>query len=328
MEIVTDRADIDRYQAVLEKNFKRGTSTFTRTVKGANLTWRCKIQWDSRNGVWAHFLRRKSKFWNPFGLDDPRKARHSKDVRNVVQINPSRLGHFNTGGALVVDREAGVVFLAHSGRIGGESVGSTDAFIRTFDTVILTARKKQKAYTIISDIEDPQLNERIAAFVTATAAFKSKRGVKGGSGSTRTLTGDEYAGKIRYRRRGYVASVRLHGRVQQYLRRALATMGIAGLQRDVNRDLYVKRDGLDVLFEIKTGATPYDVYTAVGQLMIHGSGNATSRILVAPRLPASMSEKIRSLGIGTIAYREVGKSIEFEGLDIVRKGRGLRRRAG
>lgn len=319
MEIITERAEVDRCQAVLEKSFKRGTSTFTRVVQGANLSERCRIHWDPRNGVWAHFRLTNTRFWNPFGLDDPESPGHTKYVSNVVQINPSRLGNFNTGGAFVSDSEAAVVYLAHCGKIGGESVGQTENFISTFDTVRLKAGRTAKPYTIIADIEDPQLNRRIAAFVAAAASFKTGQGkMKASTKSAKPLSGEEYAGKIRYRRGGYVSTVRLHGRVYRYLKSALEKLGVSGLQRDVNRDLYLRKGGRYVLFEIKTGDSPYDVYTAVGQLLLHGDGaKSTSRVLVAPSVSSHFSDKLRALGISTITYRDDGKTIAFDGLDLI-----------
>lgn len=319
MEIITERADVDRCQAVLEKSFKRGTSTFTRVLHAANLSERCRIHWDPRNGVWAHFRLTNSRFWNPFGLDDPESPGHTKYVSNVVQINPSRVGHFNTGGAFVRDSEADVVYLAHCGKIGGESVGQTENFISTFDTIHLKAGKVAKPYMIIADIQDPQLNERIAAFVAAAAAFKAGPGkMDASTKSAKPLAGDEYAGKIRYRRGGYVSTVRLHGRVYRSLKCALEKLGMSGLQRDINRDLYLRSDGRYVLFEIKTGDSPFEVYTAVGQLMLHGDGSkGTSRILVAPSVSSHFSDKLRALGISTITYRDDGKTITFDGLDLL-----------
>ena len=316
MDIITERADVDNCQAILEKTFKRGTTTFTRFVHGAKFSLRCKIHWDPRYKVWAHFSLTKTRFWNPFGLDDPRSTTH---VGNVVQINPSRVGHFNTGGAFVRDAEVGVVFLAHCGRIGGESVGQTENFISKFDTIQLTAGKVTKTYTIIADIQDPHLNERIAAFVASAANFKARSGkMKASPKSARPLAGDEYEGKIDYRRDGYVSTVRLHGRLYLSLKSALKELGVSGMQRDINRDLYLRHDGRDVLFEIKTGDSPYDVYTAVGQLMLHGDNSKrTSRVLVAPSVPCHFSDKLRALGINTITYRDDGKTIEFDGLNLL-----------
>jgi hypothetical protein len=322
MEILTEKADVDRCERTLEQHFKRGAAPFMRTVQAANLSFRCKVHWDAANGVWAHFRPNETLFWNAFGLDDPEESGHSKYVRNIVQINPSRVGHFNTGGAFVHDPEADAVYIAHSGKLGGESVGLTESFIATFDTVLLTAGKQEKPYTIIADIEDPRLNERIAAFVAAAAAFKSQTGSKAKtSKKSKPLDGEEYAGKIRYRRGGYVATVRRHGRVYASLKRALNKLGIDGLQRDVNRDLFFKGDDRYVLFEIKTDASPYSVYTAVGQLMLHGDGvtSRVSRIFVAPEQPTQFADGLKSLGISTITYRDDGKKIVFDGLDVARK---------
>ena len=327
MEIVTDSASVDRYQRVFKKNFVRSASGYQRTVQAARLTYECRVYWDRRNRVWAHFgmSGNRTHYWNPFGSDNPEEPGHSKYVTNIVQLNPSRVGHFNTGGAFVRDVESEAVFIAHSGRIGGESVGSGEEFLRAFDAVLIKAGKTEKAYTIVADLEDPRLNERIAAFVESCAIFKGKKSTAGPSRKPTPLTSDEYAGKIQYHRAGYVATVRLHGRVYVALKRELTKLGVTGLRRDVNRDLFLERDGKYVLFEIKTGAAPYDIYTAVGQLMLHGLGpkGRCSRILVVPSVPQTYVEKLQALGISTITYRDGGKPISFVGISNARKACGF-----
>jgi hypothetical protein len=318
LALITDTRDVDRYQRTLKANFERGTVSYRRTVQAAKLTYPCSIHWDQKNGLWAHFgATGGTRFWNAFGIDDPQE--HKKYVRNVVQVNPSRTGHLGTGGAFVRDPESDSTFLAHSGRIGGESIGQTSEFLRRFEIVTVNARDKARPYTIIAEIEDPSLNARLAEFVRTCAAFKDGKKVtkKTGRSSLAVLSGDEYAGKIAYERRGYVATTRLHGRVFKALKRQLRERGIDGLLRDENRDLFFLNDGRYVLFEIKTGAAPYDIYTAVGQLMLHGEPDKRGSVcfLVAPSLPTAFANRLRALGIRIISYRDAGEKIRFVGID-------------
>lgn len=71
MELVTDRALVDRYEAVVASSFRQRSRRLTRTVAGSRFSQRCVIDWDSENVVWAHFHRQPKKYWNAFGVDNP-----------------------------------------------------------------------------------------------------------------------------------------------------------------------------------------------------------------------------------------------------------------
>lgn len=317
MELVREKSRVDQYQAILKRNFIRNATKLVRTVTGANLTHRCAIHWDKENRVWAHLdAGAETHFWNPFGVDDP----HGKqNVVNIVQINPSRAGHLNTGGAFLWDAASECVFLAHSGKLGGKSVGQGEQFLTNLETVDVVVGKTTKRYTIVAEIDDPTLNARIADFVAVAASFKTANNgepSRKGKAAAPELSGDEYAGKIVYRRHGYVATTRLHGRIFKELKRELLLRGLHDLVHDQNRDLFYSRNRLNVLFEIKTDAGLHQIYTAVGQLMIHGQAATVpfACFLVAPPLRRSLAEKLSALRIGIITYRDTGKSISFSNL--------------
>jgi hypothetical protein len=316
MELVTDKALIDRYERVVIGAFREGSKRLIRDVSGSRFTERgCTIYWDRSTGIWAHFRKRPNKYWCPFGIDDPTNR---KNIANTVQINPSRVGHKGTGGAFIRDVQSGAVYLAHSGRIGGESVGKTDVFLKYFDTENIRVGRSIKRYILISQINDPNLRGRIADFVRAAATFK-RRGKIVPHGEARTpqeLTGDEYAGEIMYARKGYVSTVRRHGRVFKHLKRELAKRGVTKLKRDTNRDLYLDGNGRNVLFEIKTDST-YGLYTAVGQLMLLGRAvtHSAKCFLVAPPISDENRRRLQSLRIGFIEYEERGEAIRFTGLE-------------
>jgi hypothetical protein len=276
------------------------------------------IDWDPENVVWAHFHRQPEKYWNAFGVDDPSQR---KTIVNSVQINPSRQAHLSTGGAFISDEASDTVFIAHSGRIGGESVGQGDRFLtyfdRYFDIVDVHTRRGIKRYILVAEIWDRNLNGLIADFVRACAAFKTAGRTYRGTAirKARELASDEYAGTIIYTRKGAVKTIRRHGVIFKALKQQLEKNGIRNLKRDMRRDLYLSQGGRNVLFEIKTDVN-YSLYTAVGQLMIHGKGMSKSArcFLVSPDIPSGYAGRLRSLGIGLVTFTEKGRSISFQGL--------------
>jgi hypothetical protein len=314
MELVRDARLVDELQAALKRNFIRRARRLRRTVVAANLTEPCTIYWDADFGVWGHFRNVGTHYWNPFGVDDPTRR---ENVVNSVQINPSRDGKLNTGGAFLWDAASEIAFLAHSGRLGGKSVGEQERFLRFCDTVEVTVNGIPKQYIVISAIEDAQLNENIARFVALAASFKSSGGARSATHKG-PLRRDEYTGAISYERKGYVETVRWHGRVVKALKSELQRRGLT-VHRDVNRDLYCKARGVPILFEVKANATLHDVYTAVGQLLIHGtaSDSKTRCVLVAPSVQPDIKAKLRALKLQVLTYREVGTGFRFDGLDRV-----------
>lgn len=85
------------------------------------------------------------------------------------------------------------------------------------------------------------------------------------------------------------------------------------------RDLYILEDSdaLKVLFEVKTDLGTGSIYSAIGQLMLHGAAEAVAPTLVAV-LPGSPDERtaraLEKLGIKTLSY-DMGDKITFHRLD-------------
>ncbi|MBZ0118387.1 MAG: hypothetical protein K8H88_15395 [Sandaracinaceae bacterium] len=95
-----------------------------------------------------------------------------------------------------------------------------------------------------------------------------------------------------------------HGRVVRALADAMKQRGLP-FGNDTHRDLYVVgTDGrTEWLFEVKTDATTTSIYTAVGQLMLHGRAAAreTKLFLVVPERPP-FALGLREIGIEVIPY--------------------------
>lgn len=318
MNLVRDTSSVDRYQRELKERFTASAVRRKATIVAARLTEEDRlVYWDRSNGVWAHFSlsQNRSRYWNPFGIDNPDK---STTLLNIVQINPSRYGHLTTGGAFIVDDASDSVFLAHSGKIGGQHGGETAAFLAQFETVALDVGRKMRRYVIIADLRDPDLNQRIAAFVALCARFKEKKRRRRTNDKSNAVASGEYDGAIEYVRKGYVRTRRAHGLIYKALRRELERRRVKEIGRDVNRDLFCGTSNSKTLFEIKTDCDTTSVYTGVGQLMLHGTAEGYSKyVLVCPNLGKAELKRLRKLGIFHVGCKVRGERVEFTALDAV-----------
>jgi hypothetical protein len=118
-----------------------------------------------------------------------------------------------------------------------------------------------------------------------------------------------------------VAEVRHnHGVVTNKLAELLRLSGeVTG--NDQRQDLLLLENGLvRVLFEVKSGSSLQSVYTAIGQLMYHGSVQEPAPMRVAV-LPESIStevvERLDRLDIRLVTFRLADGLPEFDGLDDV-----------
>jgi hypothetical protein len=77
--------------------------------------------------------------------------------------------------------------------------------------------------------------------------------------------------------------------------------------KNVLIDLGVKQAGaLAELYEVKTSSSRGDVYTAIGQLLVHASGPKCRQVMVLPadeHLKADLSAALERNGIDLIRYR-------------------------
>lgn len=108
-----------------------------------------------------------------------------------------------------------------------------------------------------------------------------------------------------------------HGIVVNQLAELLRQSGLHP-GNDQRQDLIVVgEERIQVLFEVKSSASPYCVYTAIGQLMYHGSvqNPPPLRVAVLPEsASAEVRERLRRLGIRLVTFRLETGQPRFDGL--------------
>lgn len=132
---------------------------------------------------------------------------------------------------------------------------------------------------------------------------------------------DEYSGEGRTKGHGGGKRTVEHGAVVRALELSLRSKGSS--QKAQAIDLAIVATSKVDLFEVKTSARTTDVYTGVGQLVIHGEcikellGVAVKRYLVLPGEPkASHSRAISGKAhIKVVTYQKKGSKYQFTGLN-------------
>ncbi|RDI99293.1 hypothetical protein DVT68_00035 [Dyella solisilvae] len=131
---------------------------------------------------------------------------------------------------------------------------------------------------------------------------------------------DEYSGEGRTKGHGGGKRTVEHGAVVRDLEHSLRSEGSS--QKAQAIDLAIVAKSKVNLFEVKTSTRPTDVYTGVGQLVIHGEcikellGLAVKRYLVLPGEPkASHCRAISGKAdIKVVTYQKKGSKYRFTGL--------------
>lgn len=278
----------------------------------------------------------------------------SKWIEIAVQLNfPAGTYNRRMAGAFVKDT-SGEVFIAHRGKLTKGKAGLPKAQVfREFAPWTVEAEDAGKTSTVIliSELDDPALAERLWDFAEEAREVATRLGeeLHGGGGGGTQLPGtqpggtgakgggrpptspaerllklrayfDEYAGEGASKGHGGGKRTVEHGAVVKALEAALRSRGTS--QKAQAIDLAVVATTEVDLFEVKTSARTTDVYTGVGQLLIHGEcirelmGLSVKRHLVLPEKPkASHGKHIsRKADINVVTFEKDGGTYRFRGV--------------
>ena len=287
----------------------------------------------------------------------------TKWIEIAVQLNfPTGTYNRRVAGAFVRDG-GGDIFVAHRGKLTKGNAGlPKDKVFREFAASAVEAddNGKTSRVVLIAGLRDPELADRLWEFAEEAREVATRLGEelhgegqsesKGGAPSGGTVIGgpggangadaggqqpaspaerlltlrgyfDEYSGEGRTKWHGGGKRTVGHGAVVRALERVLRSKGSS--QKAQAIDLAIVATSRVDLFEVKTSARTTDVYTGVGQLVIHGEcikerlGLAVKRYLVFPGEPkASHSRAISGRAdIKVVTYQKKGSKCQFTGLN-------------
>ncbi len=349
-EVVTDVAEISRLNKQLAKQLRM---TF-RHKESREITYPAghhtgTVYFEASTGTTV-------RAWSPHVAPDKllnfmlsAEPRSTKWIEISVQLNfPASTYNRRMAGAFVRDSN-GDIFVAHRGKLSKGKAGLPKAKVfREFaaSTVEAADDGKTSRVILIAALNDPELADRLWEFAEEAREVATRIGEElHGSGngqstgsaggkdtgskqpmppSDRLLTlrsyFDEYSGEGHMR--GHSSGKRTveHGAIVRALE--LLLRGKGSSQKAQAIDLAIVATSKVDLFEVKTSVRTTDVYTGVGQLLIHGEcieellGLAVKRYLVLPGTPKASHSKAISgkADIKVVTYQKKGSKYQFTGL--------------
>ena len=264
-----------------------------------------------------------------------------------VQMNfPAGTYNRRMAGAFVTD-ENGDVLVAHRGKLTKGKAGLPKAKVfREFASRVVEADDQGliSEVILIAALDDVELADRLWEFAVearevakriaseeddSDADDDTPKGRGGGGGKPSSTPKDpvlklrdyfdEYAGEGNSKGHGGGKRTVEHGHVVRALELQFAANGRS--QKAQAIDLAIVAAQVD-LFEVKTSARTTDVYTGVGQLLIHGEcirellELPVRRHLVLPEPPRASHRKhvTKKGGINIVTYKKNGAGYTFSGL--------------
>lgn len=334
--ISTSSKLLDAHRLISEAFKTHGAVTLRRNVgfPGGNMD--INIQWAEDLGIWhAPGIFRGDRLWNGFGTMSPENR--SKSLSIACEINFPWAGiNRRFGGVLISDGE-GRWILGHRGKIGGGKKGvSKKRFWNCYQGKRLTVSDgdREAEIALVADYQSPRFLRQLHWFVLEVERIRAsvkQPGRPAPAHAAKTLGGldpritkthswhEEFAGSKEYAiQKKKIYSEVDHGPVVNALRRELQELRHQ-VGNDKHRDLYIYRnDRITALFEVKPALSLPDLYTAIGQLIVHSAAlkPRPKLILVKPKGPTPewMSAALSAVNIRTLEFEWHGGAPKFERL--------------
>lgn len=254
---------------------------------------------------------------NWFGL-----FRDDTTLHITVEINTTYEGRNDRlAGFFARDNETGLVYLLHSGRVGGgkKGVGKT-AFLAWSNQRLIEAVDSFgdiREGVLVMPIEGKAACRSAIRYIDIIANFK--QAVREGELDTPELQrrqrelGDFYAesrGRRKGRRSEKFDYLSRHGDIVDALyswRSSTALPKGGRLVKDIKIDLGVATGRkLIEVFEVKTSTARSDIYAAIGQLLVHGVEDKCRRVMVLPHkepIAPDLKDALQRLGIELLWFK-------------------------
>ena len=265
------------------------------------------------------------RYWNSFGI-----YRADGNLPITVEVNiPTESNGHDVSGFFARDPSSDIVYLMHDGGVGGgrKGVGRENFLAWAGFKLVPTmdAEGRGRLGILVAPLVDGKVSIPASSFVNKVAAFKDAvahgqvpNGAK--AKSIKASYADyfrEFSGRKKAQRAREVEYISRHGDIGDELTRWRPAKRGERLVKDGYIDLGVEAAGkLKVLYEVKTSTSRYNLYTAIGQILVHGrNAVALESYVVVPAgdsMPADVGEALRTLEIGVLRYRLAGKKVVIE----------------
>lgn len=262
---------------------------------------------------------------NWFGL-----FREDGNLQISVEINIAYEGRNNrVAGFFAQDHSTGLIYLMHSGRVGGGTKGvGRSAFLAWSDQRLVKVHDSlgdAREGVLVMPVEGFAATRSIVRYIDTIARFKlAVRAGEIGKPDFRRKQKefDDFYAESRGRRRGRhsetIDYLSRHGDIIDALhawRKSVALPNSGRLIKSVLIDMGVAiGHTLVEVYEVKTSAARTDIYTAIGQLMVHGALPDCRRVMVLPDkepIAADLNKAIEQLGIDLLRFRLDGEKAKI-----------------
>ena len=165
--------------------FKTAFSDGAELFESNYLVWRggsaqVPVYWHSSTGIWGVFekkpprvKKRANRFWNCFGIADPRK---NERLRITVEINPPHEGENRRCAGVFLRDEQGGLYVGHSGKLGGSRPGVGRQAFRTCSHQLewreIETPKGGREVVNFGPLKRGEVMEILAPFIRTVAEFK------------------------------------------------------------------------------------------------------------------------------------------------------------
>ncbi|MGH7381119.1 MAG: hypothetical protein ACREKR_02685 [Candidatus Methylomirabilales bacterium] len=254
---------------------------------------------------------------NWFGL-----FREDGDLQISVEINTPYEGRNDrVAGFFARDNDTGSTYLLHSGRVGGGRKGvGKRKFLAWSDQRLRDVVDSSGGIlhgVLVMPIEGTATTRSVVRYIDTIARFK--QAVRAGETDSREfqrkqkLFDDFYPesrGRRKGKRSGEIDYLSRHGDIVDALytwRRSRAVQKGCRLVKNALIDLGVAvgRELVEV-YEVKSATARSDVYSAIGQLMVHGNAPDCRRVIVLPKgepIAVDLADALKRLGILLLKFK-------------------------
>lgn len=321
--LIESKEEIAKAQRKLESAIHRDFKT--KAVKNigypGGTTSDAEVVTDGRYWYW-------SSDYDDEDIPNPRRLnwfglfRDDAGLQISVEINTAYEGRNDqVAGFFARDNDTGSIYLLHSGRVGGGTKGvGKAAFLawsnqRPIDVVDSSGGIKEGV--LVMPIEGVAASRSAVRYIDIIANFK--QAVRAGDLDSPEFQSkkkelddffSESQGRRKGKRSGEIDYLSRHGEVVDALyswRNSNQLPKGGHLVKNILIDMGVAvADELVEVFEVKTSTTRSDVYTAIGQLMVHGTSDECRRVIVLPKselLASDLKDALERLNIELLKFK-------------------------
>lgn len=278
-----------------------------------NIGWRggtirdAKVFTDEKYWFWTkdrEGFNHPSSLSNPVRLNWFGRFRKDSSLHISVEINTPYEGRNDQlAGFFARNIETGAIYLFHSGRVAGGKKGVNKVKFLAWCSTLDRSLQLHNVYdstggirdgVLVMPVEGKAATRSVVQYIDTITNFK--KAVQAGETESPEFQRNqkkfedfysESTGRRKGKRSEEIDYISRHGDIVDALhnwRKSDLLPSDARLVKNLLIDLGVEtNDSLTEVYEVKTSTKRSDVYTAIGQLMVHGIGNNCQKVMVLPQ---------------------------------------------